>query len=121
MPLQPRMAFRCMAEPRHIHVPLFDPGAGTDDLLLVNFTTLRDTCVDDACILGPADYAELKHDSTIAYSLSKTGKQSLFCRAVAAGLFIRLEDLPEPAWQRILNGARNSPQLSSRQKKLLPP
>ena len=55
MKLTPRMAFRCMEPPRHIHVPNFDPQREDDEMLLVNFTTLRDTCIDDACILHPAD------------------------------------------------------------------
>jgi hypothetical protein len=36
------MAFRCMAEPRHIYIPLFDPNLDADEMLLVNFTTLRE-------------------------------------------------------------------------------
>ena len=38
MKLAPRMAFRCMEPPRHIHVPIFDPQRDNDEMLLVNFT-----------------------------------------------------------------------------------
>lgn len=121
MTLTPRMAFRCMEPPRHIHVPIFDPQRDSDEMLLVNFTTLRDTCIDDACILYPADYPELTHATTLAYSRAVTGKKSAFARAVCAGHFIQLQDLPAATWHRILEGARSSPELSSLRKKLLPP
>jgi hypothetical protein len=120
MNLQPRMAFRCMEQPRHIHIPLFDPTSASDDLLLVNFTTLRESCVDDTCILGPLDYAELTHETTVAYSRSLIGKKSLFVRAISKQLFVRLDDLPERAWQKILRGAQISPELSELKKNLLP-
>jgi hypothetical protein len=120
MKLAPRMAFRCLEPPRHIHVALFDPTAGEDAMLLVNFTTLRDTCVDEACILTPDDYAALTHATTVAYSRAMTGRRSAFERAVAYGLFIQLEDLPEAAWRLIVQGAHRSPELSAAQKRLLP-
>jgi hypothetical protein len=74
------MAFRCMAEPRHIYVPLFDPSRDADEMLFVNFTTLRDRWVDDVCILDEKDYAELKHRTTVAYSRANIYKKSMFLR-----------------------------------------
>jgi hypothetical protein len=121
MELQPRMAFRCTEFPRHIHVPLFDPARDSDELLLVNFTTLRESCVDTACILGPQDYPELTHASTVAFSRAMQGKKSAFRRAVTSGLFIRLRDLPEAAWQSILAAAWTTPELPKIKKSLLPP
>lgn len=121
MTLTPRMAFRCMEPPRHIHVPIFDSVKDDDELLLVNFTTLRDSCIDDTCILQPADYTELTHATTVAYSRAVTGKKSAFVQAINAGHFIQLEELPDATWVRILEGARSSPELSSIRKMLLPP
>lgn len=121
MNLQPRMAFRCMEPPRHICLPLFDPARATeDDFLLVRLTTLRDSQVDDACILHPADYAELTHATTVAYSRALNGKKSAFLRAVTAGHFIRLPDVPELTWRKIIQAAHASPELSARQKGTLP-
>jgi hypothetical protein len=121
MNLLPRMAFRCMEPLRHICIPLFDPAcAAEDDFLLVRLTTLRDSQVDDACILHPADYAELTHATTAAYSRALTGKKSAFLRALTAGHFIRLPDLPEMTWRKLIEAAHTSPELSVRQKGLLP-
>ena len=110
-----------MEPPRHIHVPLFDPLRDSDEMLLVNLTTLRDSCIDEACILGPGDYAELTHPTTVAYSRAVTGRKSAFEKAISAGMFIRLDDLPAATWDRIIEGARQSDELSDLRKKLLPP
>jgi len=120
MELAPGMAFRCMEHPRHIHVPLFDPSRDSDDMLLVNFTTLRESCVDDACTLTPDDYDELTHTTTVAYSRSIIGKKTSFVRAVEAGHFILLNDLPEDTWRKIIVGGHQSEELSDMKKRLLP-
>ncbi|MFM8830030.1 MAG: hypothetical protein ACKOHM_03345 [Spartobacteria bacterium] len=44
---------------------MFDPNRDADEMLLVNFTTLREKCVDDACILDDSDYVELKYETTL--------------------------------------------------------
>jgi hypothetical protein len=115
------MAFRSMEPPRHICIPLFDPARTSDDtFLLVRLTTLRESAVDDACILDPADYAELTHATTVAYSRALIGKKSAFENAVQAGHLIRLPDLSEVTWQNIIHAAHQSPELSPKQKRLLP-
>jgi len=114
------MAFRCMEPPRHIYVPLFDAQKTDDEMLLLNFTTLRENCVDDACILKPDDYPELSHATTVAYSRAMMGGKSAFLRAVKAGHFIRLDDLPTATLQRIIAGAHQSDELSALKKRVLP-
>lgn len=114
------MAFRCMEPPRHIYVPPYDPDVNSDEMLLVNFTTLRESCVDDVCILNPVDYQELTHATTVAYSRSMLGKKSTFIRAVDAGHFIQLENLPDATWQLIVAGGHRSEELPLAKKRLLP-
>ena len=121
MTLQPCMAFRCLEPPRHICLALFDPErSGEDDFLLVRLTTLRESQVDDACILHPPDYPELTHATTVAYSRALLGKKTAFVRAITSGHFIRLPDLPATTWQKIIAAAHQSRELSPRQKRLLP-
>ena len=120
MELTTGMAFRCMEPPRHIYVPLFDLNADSDEMLQVNFTTLRESCVDDVCILEPVDYRELTHATTVAYSRAMLGRKSAFTRAIQAGHFIQLENLPEATWQRIVEGGHHSEELPRAKKRLLP-
>lgn len=89
-------------------------------MLLVNFTTLRENCVDDVCILEPNDYPELSHATTVAYSRAMLGGKSAFVRAVKAGHFIRLDVLPGATLQRIVAGAYQSDELSAVKKRVLP-
>lgn len=119
--LLPGMAFRCMEPPRHIYIPIFDSENPGDEMLLVNFTTLREGCIDDACILQPADYPELKHTTTVAFSLALVGRQSAFIKAVNAGHFIQLDDLSEETWEKIVSTAHLTDELSKVKKRLLPP
>ena len=65
---------RCELPPRHIWVVLSDPAANAGRILMVNMTTLRDSCVDDACVLGPQDYLPLTHATTMAYSRAQAGR-----------------------------------------------
>ena len=114
------MAFRCMAEPRHIYVPLFDPSRDADEMLFVNFTTLRDKWVDDACILEKTDYVELKHRTTVAYSRANIYKKTLFFAAVENNHFVRLDDLHDETLRKIILGAFASNELPERKKGILP-
>lgn len=120
MELSPGMAFRCMEPPRHVYVPLFDTNPDSDEMLLVNFTTLRESSIDDRCILVPLDYQELTHETTVAYSRAIVGKKSAFIRAVEAGHFIQLDDLPLATWRKIVEGAHKSEELPRTKKRLLP-
>lgn len=114
------IVFRCMEPPRHLYVPLFDALRTDDGMVLVNFTTLRTSCVDDVCILGTADYRELSHATTVAYSRAILGAKSAFMMAVAAGHFIRLSDLPVTTLQRIIAGGHQSDEMSAVKKRMLP-
>ena len=88
-------------------------------MLLVNFTTLREKCVDDACILDDSDYVELKHQTTVAYSRANIYKKSLFCAAVENNHFVRLDDLPKATLEKIISGALASIELPKRKKAIL--
>ena len=114
------MAFRCMEEPRHIYIPLFDPSRDTDEMLIVNFTTLRESSVDEACILDHGDYNELRHRTTVAYSRAQFGKKSMLCRAVQNNHFVRLDDLPKATLEKIIAGAFDSKELPKSKKSILP-
>ena len=73
-----------MEPPRHIYIPIFDANLESDEMLLVNCTTLRESSIDDTCILMPPDYQELTHETTVAFSRAIVGKKSAFMRAVEA-------------------------------------
>jgi hypothetical protein len=85
---------------------------------MVNLTSLTDDCVDDACILQPADFGLLTHETTVAYSRSQVGTAPKLDELIAQGDFILVTTVPPATLQKILEGARASRELSA-DKKLL--
>ena len=115
------LTLRCAAEPRHIWVVLSDPNQTRGDILLVNFTTLRENTFDTSCILGPADYSELAHESVIAFSGSYIGSATKLEKAIQKRYFSIMDpQIPEAALEKIIAAARSSTSLPRAKKDLLP-
>lgn len=112
---------RCELPPRHIWVVLSDPAANTGQMLMVNLTTLRDSCVDDACILGPEDFPLLTHATTVAYSRAEAGPAAAIEALIRTGHFIEVAPVPAATLTKMIAGARKSDQLAPARKRLLPP
>jgi hypothetical protein len=105
--------------PRHIWIVITDPHRTNGDILLVNLTTFHDGCVDDTCILGPADYTYLRVRSTVAYSRAWVCSVQQLDRAILGGNFTELEPMPGAALQKILSGAMPSRELSKARQRLI--
>ncbi|MBM3854485.1 MAG: hypothetical protein FJ399_15265 [Verrucomicrobia bacterium] len=84
-------------------------------------TTLRESCVDEACLLKPEDFLLLTHATTIAYSRAQSGPVAAIEGLIRAGQFIAVETVPPATLAKIIAGARKSPQLAPAHKRLLPP
>jgi hypothetical protein len=112
---------RCDLPPRHIWVVLSDPSANGGRILTVNMTTLRESCVDDACVLGPEDFVLLTHVTTIAYSRAQAGPVAGIEGLIRAGQFLEVESVPAATLAKMIAGARKSDQLAPALKRLLPP
>ena len=110
---------RCNLPPRHIWVVLSDPQGTGGDILMVNMTSLTEECVDDLCVLGPEDFDLLTHATTIAYSRHRAGPVAGLQGLIDNGSFSVVKAVPRAVLQRILAGARQSPQLPAAKKALL--
>lgn len=110
---------RCNLPPRHIWVVLSDPQRAGGDILMVNMTTLTEDCVDDLCILGPADFQLLTHRTTVAYSRYRTGPVTGLQTLIDNGSFTVITPIPAATLQKILDGAQRSPQIPASKKSLL--
>jgi len=117
--LQLGTTLRCNLPPRHIWIVLSDP-AHTEEILLVNLTSLTDDCVDDVCILSPADFELLTHKTTVAYSRAQIGTATKLNKLIAQGIFTRITPVASATLHKIVSGARSTRQLSQSQKRLLP-
>lgn len=112
---------RCELPPRHIWVIVSDPATNGGKVLMVNMTTLRDSCVDDACVLGPEDFTLLTHATTLAYSRAQAGPVAALEGLIRSGQFIEVAAVPAATLAKIVFGARKSDQLAPALKRLLPP
>ena len=110
---------RCNLPPRHIWVVLSDPQRTSGNILMVNMTTLTEDCVDDLCILQPADFELLTHATTIAYSRHRAGPVTGLQELIDNGSFSVITPVPAGTLQKILNGARQSAQIPVTKKALL--
>jgi hypothetical protein len=93
--------------PFHRCVVLSDPASTSGQVVLVRVTTDDGSWPDRDCLLGPTDWAELEHASTVAYSTCKWGPavESLE-RAIRSGLFIEISPPPTVTLRRMIAAAR---------------
>lgn len=119
MPVQLGTTLRCNLPPRHIWIVLTNPERTGAEILLVNLTSLTDDCVDDVCVLTAADYTLLTHETTVAYSRSMVATAPRLEDLILNGKFTELPRVPEPTLQKILQGARDSRELSADKKRLI--
>ena len=100
-------ALKSAEYPYHRCVVLSDPQANGGQVVLVRVTTDDGSWPDRDCLLGPADWRELDHASTVAYSTCKFGPavKSLEI-AVQKGLFVAISPPPPALLLRMIAAAR---------------
>ena len=81
-------ALKSKEPPHHRCLVISDPANNGGQVVLVRLTTDDGTWPDRDCVLTPADWSELAHPSTVAYSTCKYGPAvAALEQAVGRGLF----------------------------------
>jgi hypothetical protein len=113
-------AFKIQEPPFHRCVLISDPSVNGGQVVLVRVTTDDGTWPDRDCILTPADWSELEHNSTVAYSTCKFGPAvKALETAVQRGLF---QEIPSPSvavLRKVIQAAHSSAGMPPGAKKLL--
>ena len=112
--------FRPKAFQAHVHVIVSTPPASGGSVLVVNWTTLDDECIDDAGILNTGEHPAIRHPSAMAYSRAHLWQAEKIRVAVANGLLEELEPLNPALLNRIVEGGIKSPELRPEWKAMLP-
>jgi hypothetical protein len=102
-------ALKSAEYPYHRCVVLSDPQDNGGYVVLVRVTTDDSTWPDRHCLLGPEEWVELEHASTVAYSTCKCGPavQALET-AVRKGLFTEISSPPPAVLRRMIAAARTA-------------
>ena len=102
-------AFKSSEFPYHRCVVLSDPVENGGQVVLVRVTTDDGFWPDRDCLLGPSDWPELDHPSTVAYSTCKCGPAIASLEvAVAKGLFSKISPPPAALLRRMISIARTA-------------
>ncbi len=70
----------------HPWIIITDPIPQSGAVVCVNLTTLDEDCVDDQCILTPADYGWIQHATAVAFSYARAWDVLKLDGVIAAGL-----------------------------------
>ena len=91
-------------------------------VVLVRITTDDGSWPDRDCLLTPADWDQLDHPSTVAYSTCKFGKaRPALENAIARGLFTEIPSPPPVVLERIIAAGRTAAGMPPGAKRYLPP
>lgn len=114
-------ALKSQEPPFHRCLVISDPSTNGGQIVLVRITTDDGTWPDRDCILTPADWSEIEHNSTVAYSTCKFGPaRPALEAAIKRGLFQIISSPPPHILVRVLAAAKTSSGMPPVAKKLLP-
>jgi hypothetical protein len=100
------LALKCNSAPYHRCLILSEVQTNADFVVLVRITTDRGKW-DQACVLTPAEWPELEHDSVVAYSTMKVERcKAQLERAIKAGAFSVISSPPRAVLKKICDIAR---------------
>jgi hypothetical protein len=102
-------ALKSTEPPFHRCLIISDPQNNGGQVVLVRLTTNDGTWPDHDCILTPADWNQLDHDSTVAYSTCKFGPAVKALEgAIQRGLFTEIPSPPLATLSKVIAAAHSS-------------
>lgn len=114
-------ALKSTQHPYHRCLVISDPNAHAGVVVLVRVTTDDGTWPDRDCILTPADWNQLEHASTVAYSTCKFGKAGPALEAaIAKGLFTEIPSPSADVLKRIIAAAQLAKGMAPGARRYLP-
>ncbi len=113
-------ALKSQEPPFHRCLVISDPQINGGQVVLVRLTTNDGTWPDRDCVLTPADWNELEHDSTVAYSTCKFGPAlKALETAIQRRLFQEISSPSLSVLRKVILAAQSSAGMPPAAKKLL--
>jgi len=114
-------AFKINEPPFHRCLVISDPSSNGNHVVLVRVTTDDGTWPDRDCILTPAEWNELEHDSTVAYTTCKYGPVlARLEAAIQQGKFNLVSSPSQAVLRKVIAAAHMAAGMPPAAKKLLP-
>jgi hypothetical protein len=113
-------ALKSKEPPFHRCLVISDPQLSGGQVVLVRLTTDDGTWPDRDCILTPAEWSELEHDSTVAYTTCKYGPAVLALEAaIQQGKFDLIPPPSQAVVRKVITAAHTAAGMPPGAKKLL--
>jgi hypothetical protein len=113
-------ALKAKEPPFHRCPVISDPQSSGGQVVLVRLTTDDGTWPDRDCILTPADWNELEHDSTVAYTTCKYGPAVLALEAaIQKGKFDLIPSPSQAVLRKVIAAAHTAAGMPPAAKRLL--
>jgi hypothetical protein len=113
-------ALKSQEPPFHRCLVLSDPQTNGGLVVRVRVTTDDGTWPDRDCVLTPAEWNELEHDSTVAYSTCKFGPAvNALETAIQRGLFLQISSPAVAVLRKVIAAGRTAAGIPPGAKKLL--
>jgi hypothetical protein len=113
-------ALKAKEPPYHRCLVVSDPQSSGGQVVLVRLTTHDGTWPDRDCILTPAEWNELEHDSTVAYTTCKYGPAALALEAaIKQGKFEVISSPSQAVLRKVIAAAHTAAGMPPAAKKLL--
>ena len=113
-------ALKCRQEPYHRCLILSDPQTNGGYIVLVRITTDDGKWRDRDCILAPAEWSELDHNSTVAYSTALCGRvEAELLKAIQVGEFEVISSPSLDVLRKVIVAGRTSDGMPPKAQALL--
>ena len=113
-------ALKTKEPPFHRCLVISDPQSSGGQVVLVRLTTDDGTWPDRECILTPAEWNELEHDSTVAYTTCKYGRAVLALEAaIQQGKFDLISSPAQAVLRKVIAAAHTAGGMPPAARKLL--
>jgi hypothetical protein len=113
-------ALKSQEPPFHRCLVISDPQTNGGQVVLVRLTTDDGTWPDHDCVLTSADWSELEHDSTVAYSTCKFGPAVEALEvAIQRGLFQEISSPPIAVLRKVILAGHASAAMAPGAKRFL--
>lgn len=106
--------------PSHLWIVISEVSHSSEQVIIVNFTSCQDsTDEDQSCVLDKGEHPFIKHKTYVNYRDALVTRICNLEKLETSGLITRMEPVDEVLLAKILKGAKTTPFLKLKIRKIL--